>query len=189
MKLKEYTVFDHTSEAALTAKALPTSGWVRDYVDLFHPCSEAPKLFHIVCGLSCLSAAAGRRKYIQVGGMRIYTNLFIALIGGQGITRKSTAANNAQGIITDAFGDLLYAGDATPEALKQKILKDSPERILYVDELANVLGGPEYAKHIRQLLAILFDCPARLEWARMGMMRSRRRPAACHHGLTTQGGA
>lgn len=161
-------VLEQAAEKVLVGKAVPGDGWLRDYVDWCYPCSEAPRLFHLACGLSCLSAAIGRRAFLQVGPSRIYGNTFVALIGSQGVTRKSTALHLASNLIDDTFEGLLYEGDTTPEALQRKVLGETPERLLFADELSSVLGGAEYTRHIRQLLATLYDCPDRLAWARVG---------------------
>jgi len=161
-------ILEQAAEKVLVAKAVPADGWLREYVDWCFPCSEAPKLFHLVCGLSCLSAAIGRRAYIQVGSSRTYGNTFVALIGSQGICRKSTALHLASNLIEDTFAGHVYEGDTTPEALQRKVLGETPERLLFADELSSVLGGAEYTRHIRQLLVKLYDCPASLSWARVG---------------------
>lgn len=166
--LKETVTYEDNSDAALIARAIPGTGWLRTYVDWCHPCSEAPKLFHLVCGLSCLSAAVGRRAFVQMGAAKLYGNTFVALIGSQGIVRKSTSLNMAYGIIEKTFADILYEGDATEEALQQKVLKDTPERMLFFDELSTALGGPEYKKHLGRFMAKLFDCPSKVSWARIG---------------------
>jgi len=161
-------ILEQAAEKVLVGKAVPGDGWLRDYVDWCYPCSEAPRLFHIACGLSCLSAAIGRRAYLQVGPSRIYGNTFVALIGSQGICRKSTALHLASNLIEDTFDGLLYEGDCTPEALQRKVLGETPERLLFADELSSVLGGAEYTRHIRQLLVKLYDCPPSLSWDRVG---------------------
>jgi len=159
---------EQKTDAELIAASVPTSGWLHDYVEWAKPCTEAPVLFHLVCGLSCLSAAVGRRAHVQVGSARLFGNTFIALVGSQGIVRKSTALGLASGLISEAFPELVFAGDATPEALQQHVLSKAPERLLLVDELSTVLGAPDYARQLRRVLATLHDCPERLEWARMG---------------------
>lgn len=161
-------ILEQAAEKVLVGKAVPGDGWIREYVDWCYPCSEAPRLFHLACGLTCLSAAIGRRAYIQMGPAKLYGNTFVALIGSQGVTRKSTALHMASNLIEAAFDGLLYEGDCTPEALQRKVLGETPERLLFADELSSVLGGAEYTRHIRQLLATLYDCPVRLSWSRVG---------------------
>jgi len=162
------TAAELASDEKLLEKAIPTSGFVANYVEWASKSTEAPRLFHLGCALSCVSAAVGKRAYIDVGHGRLYGNLYVGLVGSQGVTRKSTSIGIATRTLDAAFEGLVYEGDATPEALGQKVLSATPEKLLVADELSPLLGGPEYSKHIRKMLATLFYCPEKLEWSRMG---------------------
>lgn len=158
----------YTSDAELVTQALPPAGWLADYVAWADPCSEAPTLYHLGAGLSCLATAIGRRaRVVDATPFPLNANLFVCLIGAQGICRKSTALRFAETVLTQDFGDQLYTGDTTPEALGKRVLSEGPERTLILDEVSRLLGK-DYRQGMGPLLAELYDCPRKLTCDRVG---------------------
>ncbi len=165
------TVFSLPTPAdELVAQAIPQTGWLADYVAWAAPCTEAPVLYHLGAGLACLATAVGRRAYCHVAGPDpLYGNLYVALIGAQGICRKSTVLRFAESIMAPAFHAEFYSGDATPEALSRNVLGTQSERLLLYDELSALLGGPDYRSGLPRLLATLYNCPAAMSFDRIGL--------------------
>lgn len=63
--------------------------------------TESPRLYHVWCALSGISACLGRRCYMPFGHFRIYPNMFVLLVGNPG-TRKSSALKIMTKLVKDA---------------------------------------------------------------------------------------
>ena len=156
---------------------VPSSGFLRTYVEYAYPLTEAPVESHIAAGLVMLSALAGRRVTLPWADDLLYLNVWATLVGPSTLSRKSTTLRKSEHIIRAAEADRIVADtpsrilpdDATGAALSD-LLEQNPERVWFLSELA-LLFAQFGAKHnigYKQHLANLFDVPPMWEIARRG---------------------
>lgn len=82
---------------------MPKQGWIRRYIDLYTPMSEAPAEAHMATALAVLSAAIGWRAYIRWGESAEPCNLFVMLEGGSATAKKTTTARTGAAIVRHAM--------------------------------------------------------------------------------------
>ena len=88
------------------AHLIPKDGWVRRYVDLYTPLSEAPAEAHLATSLAVLSAAIGWRAFIRWGESSEPCNLFVMLEGGSATAKKTTTARTGSGLVRHAMASM-----------------------------------------------------------------------------------
>lgn len=81
--------------------------------------TEPPMVFHRWSLMSCLAASLGRQFYLPFADFRIFTNMYVMLIGDPG-TRKSTAIKTGKRILS-ASGYDKFSAERTS---KEKFLLD-----------------------------------------------------------------
>lgn len=87
-------------------------GFLQTYLD-YNSGNESPRNFHLWSGLVVLAAAAQRRVYTDRGYFRLRPNLYVGLIGQQGLVRKSTAKGIAKDLYTTTFPDMPIGASVT----------------------------------------------------------------------------
>ena len=143
---------------------------------------EAPDSFHLWTALTVLASAMGRKCFLNKGYYRLYPNLFVVLVAGSAICRKSTAIR--LGIISPdevhLFGEIettkIYQGSITPEQFTRELsegkkpdlndptLQSCPNVLIHSSELAVFLKKQSYAEPLINILTDLFDCPSYREY-------------------------
>lgn len=76
-------------------RMIPQEGFLRRYVDLHAPLSEAPEEAHFAAALALLSAAVGWKAWIQWGGSPEPLTLWVVLEGQSAAARKTTTSGTA----------------------------------------------------------------------------------------------
>ena len=145
---------------ALVEAAIPSGGWLHDYVRFAQTLTDAPTIFHLFSGLTTLGAALSRRAYCPgFGGRPVYPNLWTVLVAPSSAYRKSTAVNIARDLLSES-GTKVYPDDFSKELLVD-ILQDSPRGCFVWGEFGNTLAqfDRDYMAGIKDLLADLYDCP------------------------------
>ena len=152
--------------------------------DIMAPTTEACDEYHVAAFLTIFGAALGRTVWIRDGSVQ-YPVLYTALVGESGISRKSTAADRALGVLqsispelrvlkgigsAQALHEQLATADMPAEEakllLKGEITKPDgtpPHRRLltYYDELAAALiRGRSEGSTVLQDITELWACPA-----------------------------
>lgn len=132
--------------------------------------TEIPPLFagwSAVAGISC---ALGRRCWVSMGTFTVYPNMYIVLVGGSGLVRKSTSIDMVARILTSLEPQPnLIAQKITPEALidalasveeknGKRLLAANSTGFVLVDELATFLNKNSYEAGLASLLIPFFDC-------------------------------
>lgn len=87
----------------MSASLIPERGWLRRYVDLYEPMSEAPAEAHLATALAVLSAAVGWRAYIRWGESSEPCCLYVMLEGGSATAKKTTTARTGAGLVRHAM--------------------------------------------------------------------------------------
>lgn len=154
-----FAVMDERRKS-LTEGAIPEQGFIRDYVDFASSLTDAPKIFHVFCGLTLLSSIVGRRAYCPgFGGRPLYPNLWSILVAPSSSYRKTTAVNIAGDFISELGGKMLPQ-EFSPEMLIQEI-SDNPKSTFIWSEFGSALARfeREYMQGIKDILADIYDCP------------------------------
>lgn len=143
---------------------IPEHGWIRRYVDLYAPMSEAPPEAHMATALAVLSAAIGWRAYIRWGESSEPCCLFVMLEGGSATAKKTTTAKTGSGLVRHAMrtmpqgmdrplsvrsishtsrrGLIELVGTADEAKAMQWEVTPPPGLLLDWDEFGAVLGRP-----------------------------------------------
>ena len=85
--------------------------YLEDYLT-FNVGNESPENFHIWTALCVASAIISRKVYIDWGQSREYPNLYVCLVGRQGM-RKTSAMLKGKDIIEDHFPEVPVAADVS----------------------------------------------------------------------------
>ena len=102
----------------------PSRGFLKDFLDFASPLTEASTQFHIGTALATLSAATGRRVYLDFGIKPIYPNLYVLVVGKSGISRKSSAIYPAK-LLIDRFNKNILMWDVfSTESLYDALRKN-----------------------------------------------------------------
>jgi hypothetical protein len=141
--------------------------FLRDFVEL---CSgtEIPPQFAAWSGIAGVSAAMGRRCWIDMGTFMIFPNTYIILVAGSGLMRKGTSIGQIKRILKaqqpppnllsqkyspEALIDALSKGDATGN----RLLSPTSAGFIILDELSTFLNKTVYDAGMGALLTPLFD--------------------------------
>lgn len=158
--------------------------------------TEIPELFAAWTGLAGVSCALGRRCWIDMGTFTIFPNMYICLVGGSGLVRKSTSIGMIEGMLRALEPPPnMIAQKITPEALIDAIrtkeqpvfgtqttiiplekdqivqkltIQDRAEGFVLVDELGTFLNKASYEAGLAPLLISLFDCKTNFDYRTKG---------------------
>ena len=117
--------------------------------------NEAPSVFHALSYLSSVSAAMGRRWFLQHDFYQVYPPISCVLVGPSGL-RKTTAINTALRIIRGAPDLTVIEEKATAEGIIRR-LKSVPQgqpiqALLVAPEMAVMFGK---ALHLQSLVPVI----------------------------------
>jgi len=134
-----------------------------------------PRLFHLWCGISALSAALQRSVWAQADqGAIFYPNFYCFLVGEPG-TGKSTAIDLAQQVVgmaginldsdsTTSAGLRAAFKRAYDRSAKQKGLETAHSSVIvFADELETFLKSEKYDPELFQLLTKAYNNPNPLQ--------------------------
>lgn len=146
-----------------------------EFLDIHKDKSEIPESYLFFTFVSVVSMILGRKAYIQWGNNRMYTNVYIALVGRTGIDRKTSAINEGRGLLPKIAGHVqIISSIASWEGLVTSMWRDTnklideslkPEStIAYIDELDGLIqkGRTEAVANLFPNLCILYDCPSNI---------------------------
>lgn len=101
----------------------PEGGFLGSYTNYVASLTDAPYIYHVMCGLAALATAAGNSVYLNAWTGLLRLNLWIALIGESGETHKSAAIRPQQRISREAFAERRYPDSFSVEALEATMAK------------------------------------------------------------------
>ena len=91
--------------------------FLRDYVT-YNEGTEIPSTFALWCGLAGVSAALGRRVWIDMGPFTIFPNLYVVLVAPSARNRKSTAIGLIENMLREVRPKInIIAQSITPQAM------------------------------------------------------------------------
>lgn len=133
-------------------------GWFGDYRDIMGPTTEAPDVFHLGASLALAGAMIGRRVSAEYASDPLYANLYVALVGASGSSRKDTAMKRATRMsslnASHRYVNPVFSvqRDVTSSEGLVKQLKESPNLLLYITEMTGMLKNTK-----RQSTSSLLD--------------------------------
>lgn len=146
-------------------------GTFGEWKQLMSPSSEAPEAFHLGASLTVFGAMMSRRVSATYNSEPLYGNLFTALIGSTGKTRKDTAikrvlhaAQRVEGMRIIIPGYHVSRDVSSAEGLVNT-LKTNPNTIFYLSELSHLQKNAQRkgTRTIMDRLIEAWDTPAILE--------------------------
>ncbi len=167
----------------LSDDCYPQRGWLADYLDYAPRGLHAPRIYHLACGLFCVSAAAGPTITVSAGAEPIPLNLYLTLLGPSGLAQKSRSIDRARAILQAVKTNLLLADEFSREALYQALAEDA-HRVLLWREFGKYLqiSRRDYMAGTTEFLTELFDCPPEPGRILKGITYTIKRP---HLGILT----
>ena len=157
--------------------------WLRDYLEYTNE-QESPEEFHFWTGLTLLSAALGRKVWLdrRSGGVTYYKiypgGLAVVLVAGSGWARKSTVSKTGTRLLRRVKHDLgldIIPGSISPEKLMRRLAGNNLDPLVIegssrvtpkdatafvdADELAIFLSRNTYNESMSTLLLKLLDAP------------------------------
>lgn len=136
------------------------ASWIDAYL-AYTAESESPEEYHLWCGLSCISAALGRKCLFDMGYFLLYPNLYIVLVGPAGRCKKSTAMRISRAIASQVPGVEFSVDSITRERLIMDMsmtYKDGQSALsLHSTEFASIITSS--GMDMVNFLTDIFDCP------------------------------
>lgn len=161
---------EETEDLKRIKEAIPTSGWIADYVSAIRGTMEAPSAFHLAMAYGIMAAAIGRKARVQwYGGGVLYPNLWICLLAPSSEYHKTQSIRAASSMMHET-GIVRWPQEFSLEQLAEE-LSVNPEGVWVWEELGLLLSrlnGEGYMQGGKDLLSELYDCPDLYERALRG---------------------
>lgn len=140
------------------------NNWIGTYLS-FTEKQESPEAFHLWVSLGVVGAALGRKVWIDRGYYKLYPNLYIILVAGSAMCRKSVALNIGRRFL-EVLPDPpnVIAQKVTNEALISSMKQHNSTSIIFAPELAVFLGKDAYYSGLLATLTDMYDCPDVFEY-------------------------
>jgi len=124
--------------------------WIKD-----GEITDAPDIYIETSALMILSTTIRRNIHFYFGSKKLFTNLWVVLIGKSSLLRKSTCMNLTMDFIDP---DLVLPQEVTPQKLID-ILSFKPQGIFFWDEIMSILKlfKRDYMSGAKPMLTELFD--------------------------------
>jgi len=141
--------------------ALPSYGFIRDYVDHAMKLTDSPVAYHLATGLATLATCIDPDLHIWFGGTKLYAPVWMLLVGRSGADRKTTAVAIGSDLLRDIDIDLIGDEPGSPEGLRDS-LKSNPKQTIFYPEFGEFLQksnneSSQFAA-IRSMMTKLYDC-------------------------------
>ena len=149
-----------------------SSGWLQAYLQ-YTSGQESPSKFHFFAGLSILAGAVRRHIFLDRGYYTLYPNIYVVLVAGSAICRKSTACNIAIDFLYNLEQKHIFHGQASMQGLLDfmanmkhhycagKKTQDS-SAFVYSDELHVLLSGRSYTEDLIKIFTDFYS--GKKEW-------------------------
>jgi len=148
----------------------PYANWLEGYLNYAQELAESPKIFHLWTGISVLASVLGRRVWLPWGDGALFPNLYVVLVAGSALCRKSSAIRIGQRLLQrleEKFQGkhppfMLYLKRLTKEAFIQRLheveaeLGSAPVTV-HADELGACLNRDAYRSGFFEDLIKFYD--------------------------------
>ena len=139
-------------------------GFINTYVEWVETQTDAPLAYGLGTALGLLASVAPPHLCVQgLPDGDVYPNVYVMLVGRQGIDRKSTAIKYGTRLLEDAVPGRRGDAPGSAEGLIQG-LEEKPQQLLVYSDLGSFFSetqmrrGGNYATGIKGRLLPLFDC-------------------------------
>jgi hypothetical protein len=136
--------------------------WLDNYIELTKE-QESPLAFHHWVAMACISTALGRNIWLERGYYRIYPNIFVILVAGSAMCRKSTATGIGVNTILKRMKEppLIFSQKITTEALIGALGGQTGDStgLIYAPELSVFMGSDSIKSGLIPNLTDLYDSP------------------------------
>lgn len=148
--------------------------WLAEYLR-YSEGQESPTIFHLWVGLAVLSAAIGRRAWLDRGYYTLYPNLYVILVGGSAIVRKSVALEMGMSVLKSIPNPpFTVAQKITVERMLQamnehysvegtRVQQGTSAAVVYAPEFSVFMSRQALDGGMLDVLTALYDCPSG-EW-------------------------
>lgn len=118
--------------------------WLTAYGDWTLPRSEAQESIIIATGLFTVASVLKRKVWFPrelLGSYSLFPNLYIIVVGPQGVVKKSTTLDYAQDLLSNLEG-ITLTSEAMSWSMLIKVLSETPDHAVSVvsDEFATFVG-------------------------------------------------
>lgn len=148
----------HVSDEAALRKLIPKDGWF-DWYDQYTRETESPLSYHLFSSLAILSAALGRRVYLDMGFWKVYPNLCLVLVGPTGRVAKTSAVTIAKDIIQQFTLCPIMSDQPTPQKMMTNLARDGGHHFIYAPEFSVFLDKSKFNESMCSKILRLLDCP------------------------------
>src|ERR1700682_1045561 len=139
-------------------EALPSTGFLHDYVEYASKRTDAHNSFHLASGLTVLASVADERLSTYYTGSRLQSNIWFLTLGSSG-SGKTTSINIARELIKEARPSTLCDMPGSDEGFVDA-LSINPNTLLIYPEFGDFLVKTQsgYSTPLRMRLAQVYDC-------------------------------
>src|SRR4030095_15244196 len=133
--------------------------FIDEYTEWAHSITDAPPQYHRATGVMILSTILTPHITLPTSYGTIVPNVWMMVLAGTTLTRKSTSLDIARGLLNDVLEDYMLATDGTPEGLLTELAyRDNKVSVFHRDEITGFIG----AVGSKQYYAGLLECFTRL---------------------------
>jgi hypothetical protein len=138
--------------------ALPSQGFLREYVHFAMSCTDAHAAYHLACGLIGLSQAVPP-SYLIPFASPIYSNMFTMVVGDSSRSRKTTAINIIQNMLREAIPGSVGETPGSTEGVSES-LRANPRQVIIYGEFGEFLAKAEngYLMPLKTAYTSAWDC-------------------------------
>ena len=134
--------------------------WLDTYIEYASEITDAPTIFHKYTGLSIAASALEDKVYFKFGDQLMRPNMWICLVAGSSVARKSTSLHIGRGIYKAATNKTTYPDEFSQESLVERFAAQ-PCGTMVASEFINLVSCIKrgYNEGCMGFLADLYDCP------------------------------
>jgi hypothetical protein len=177
---------DLKAAQARLGDALPTEGWLAEFVKMAMPMTSSPTEFHLAAAISTISAALGNRIKIRKWNTTIYANVWTIVVAPTGNWHKTTSMNMADELLERSGLVVMLPHDGSREALLQEYGK-MPAGLMVFNEFSGFLTSArkDFGQGMVSDLTNLYDSKNLYKRVLRKEEFIVRRPAIGIHAATT----
>lgn len=121
--------------------ALPTQGFLRDFVHYAWWCTDAHASYHLATGLACIAQTVPI-EYHLIYGTKTHGNIFGLCVGPSGESRKSASISIARDVLEEALPGCMGEPPGSKENLVDT-LREKPRQLIAYSEFGKFLADSE----------------------------------------------
>lgn len=134
--------------------------WRQSYLDYAAEITDAPIIFHKYTALSLAASALEDRIYFKFGDQMMRPNLWICMVAGSSVARKSTSLSIGKRIYEAGIGKQTYPDEFSQEAFIE-MMSAQPGGCIFASEFINLVScmKKDYNAGMMGFLADIYDSP------------------------------